>query len=103
MSSSFQQTFVSLPLSIVNGGSGGTTTSEARTNLGLVSGGAGDIWVELTGDTMTGDLIVPDDAYGVGWNGNLEVPTKNAVYDKIEVLSSGATTSISRTFALMGS
>lgn len=28
----------------------------ARTNLGLVAGGAGDIWVEKAGDTMTGDL-----------------------------------------------
>lgn len=30
--------------------------STARTNLGLVAGGAGDIWVEKTGDTMTGNL-----------------------------------------------
>lgn len=28
----------------------------ARTNLGLVAGGAGDIWVEKAGDTMTGTL-----------------------------------------------
>ena len=28
----------------------------ARTNLGLVAGGTGDIWVEKAGDTMTGDL-----------------------------------------------
>lgn len=28
----------------------------ARTNLGLVAGGAGDIWVEKAGDTMTGLL-----------------------------------------------
>lgn len=27
-----------------------------RTTLGLVAGGAGDIWVEKAGDTMTGDL-----------------------------------------------
>lgn len=29
----------------------------ARTNLGLVAGGAGDIWVEKAGDTMTGVLV----------------------------------------------
>ena len=29
-----------------------------RTNLGLVAGGAGDIWVEKAGDTMTGDLYM---------------------------------------------
>ncbi len=33
-----------------------------------------------------GDLLVPDEAYGAGWNGSLEVPTKNAVYDKIETV-----------------
>lgn len=30
--------------------------STARTNLGLVAGGAGDIWVEKAGDTMSGLL-----------------------------------------------
>lgn len=30
----------------------------ARTTLGLVSGGTGDIWVEKTGDTMTGQLWI---------------------------------------------
>ncbi len=44
--------------------------------------------VRKTGDTMTGDLIVPDEAYGAGWNGSLEVPTKNAVYDKIQTIGS---------------
>lgn len=34
------------------------------------------------------DVTVPDEAYGAGWNGSLEVPTKNALYDKIETLSS---------------
>lgn len=29
---------------------------------------------------------VDDDAYGSGWNGSTQVPTKNAVYDKIEAL-----------------
>jgi hypothetical protein len=37
-----------------------------------------------------------DDAYGSGWNGSLTVPTKNAVYDKIESINavslSGANT-----------
>lgn len=32
------------------------------------------------------DVSVPDEAYGVGWNASLEVPTKNAVYDKIELV-----------------
>lgn len=29
-------------------------------------------------------IVVADEAYGAGWNGSLQVPTKNAVYDKIE-------------------
>lgn len=37
----------------------GTT---ARTSLGLVAGGAGDIWVEKAGDTMTGELTYAEPA-----------------------------------------
>lgn len=33
------------------------------------------------------DVEVPDEAYGAGWNGSVEVPTKNALYDKIETLA----------------
>ena len=36
------------------------------------------------------DQSVPDEAYGVGWNGSVEVPTKNAVYDKIETIAASA-------------
>ena len=32
-------------------------------------------------------VTVPDEAYGSGWNGFNEVPTKNAVFDKIEILA----------------
>lgn len=34
--------------------------------------------------TAAVDVVVPDEAYGSGWDGSLEVPTKNAIYDKIE-------------------
>lgn len=44
---------------------------------------AGTDFVALSGGTFSGDISVPDEVYGVGWNGSLEVPTKNAVYDKI--------------------
>lgn len=37
--------------------------------------------------TFSSDPLIPDEAYGVGWNGSLEPPTKNAVYDKIEMLA----------------
>lgn len=42
-----------------------------------------------SGHEFLQDVVVPDEAYGVGWNGSLEVPTKNAIYDKIESLSPG--------------
>ena len=38
-----------------------------------------------SGDTMTGDLSVPDEAYGAGWDSSVEVPTKNAVYDQVQL------------------
>jgi hypothetical protein len=36
------------------------------------------------------DITVPDEAYGAGWDGSLEVPTKNALYDKIQTLGGGS-------------
>ena len=50
---------------------------------------------EKSGWTFTGDISVPDEAYGAGWNGSLEVPTKNAVYDKIETISGGGSSTLS--------
>lgn len=45
----------------------------------------------LTGGTFSGDISVPDEAYdATAWNGSLEVPTKNAVRDKIESISGQA-------------
>lgn len=35
-----------------------TDAATARATLGLVAGGAGDIWVKKAGDTMTGDLTI---------------------------------------------
>jgi hypothetical protein len=37
------------------------TIADERDYLGLVAGGAGDIWVEKLGDTMTGDLVMDAD------------------------------------------
>jgi hypothetical protein len=38
------------------------------------------------------DLTVPTEVYGAGWNGSTEVPTKDALYDKIETIAAGSTT-----------
>jgi hypothetical protein len=52
----------------------------------------------LSSVAADGNISVPDEAYGAGWNGSTEVPTKNAVYDKIEALSASAWTSWSPTY-----
>jgi len=41
-------------------------------------------------NVWTVDQSVPDEVYGIGWDGSLEIPTKNAIYDKIESLTSGS-------------
>jgi hypothetical protein len=47
---------------------------------------------DTTTDTLaTGIVTVTDDAYAAGWNGSTAVPTKNAVYDKIESMGGGVT------------
>jgi hypothetical protein len=66
--------------------SGGGTIVSAPAS-GITQDQADARYLALTGGTLSGDLIVPDEAYGVGWNASLEVPTKNAVYDKIEALA----------------
>jgi hypothetical protein len=59
-------------------------------------------WIEVTrsGNSITsialgGPTTVPDDVYAIGWNNSPQVPTKNAVYDKIESLPIGALTGAS--------
>ena len=47
-------------------------------------------FVALSGDTMTGALIVPADAYDASWASLLDVPTKKDVYDKIETITGAA-------------
>lgn len=53
------------------------------------------LFASITGQVFTGAVSVPDDAYGAWWNGSVQVPTKNAVYDKIETLAIETTTTVS--------
>lgn len=52
--------------------------------------------------TFSSDPIIPDEAYSSSWNGVLEPPTKNAVYDKIETIDPnyfmGAGTNAAKTY-----
>jgi hypothetical protein len=55
---------------------------------------AGSLTTALTFDAdstidAARDVTVPDEVYSAGWDSSLEVPTKNAVYDKIETVSGG--------------
>jgi len=45
-------------LQILNNLSDLNNVATARTNLGLIAGGTGDIWVEKAGDTMVGALTI---------------------------------------------
>jgi hypothetical protein len=65
----------------------GTTTGGGTTLSGITQEQADARYLKLTGGTLSGDLTVPAESYGAGWNGSNEVPTKNDVYDKIEALS----------------
>ena len=58
----------------------------------------GDVTLTHASNKITvagGDLEVPDEVYGVGWDASTEVPTKNALYDKIEASLAGANTALS--------
>jgi hypothetical protein len=97
-------------LTFFKAGGGGRihfTDSVGATNADIISNGVGDItvWanefqilpfsglstnIYIDGAAeFTGDIIVPDEVYGTGWNGSMEVPTKNALWDKIETLGAG--------------
>ena len=70
----------------------GGTQAGVGTSWTVVQGNIAFTPVNKAGDTMTGDLVVPDEAYdATNWNASLEVPTKNAVRDKIEDILDGVT------------
>ncbi len=68
----------------------GQGTAMAQGGTAFTQDQADARYLRLTGGTLVGDLNVPDEAYdATAWNGSTEVPTKNAVRDKIEALVSG--------------
>lgn len=67
---------------------GGETTFNI--NFSSTLGGASSTFEFGGAGTLTcSNVEVDDEAYGVGWDTSLEVPTKNALYDKIETLGGG--------------
>jgi len=73
-------------------GAGGSTSpggsdTQVQFNDGGAFGGEADFTYNKSTNTLTVDKVtVDDEAYGSGWNASLEVPTKNAVYDKIQTM-----------------
>lgn len=62
----------------------GTYTGATARTIGINLGNA---------NTWSADQSVPDEAYdATAWNGSMEVPTKNALRDKIETLGSSSLT-----------
>lgn len=78
-----------IPSGIITDGSGGQTNTTIYADalvVPLIDG------VTLTNAPYVSASIVQvdDDAYAAGWNGSTNVPTKNAVYDKVELLATSA-------------
>lgn len=51
-----------------------------------------NVQMYANGITVTNNVSVADDPYSAFWDGDFAVPTKNAIYDKIESLSPGGGT-----------
>jgi hypothetical protein len=52
---------------------------------------ADSLYARLDGanQPFTAPVLVPDVTYSDSWNGDLSVPTKNAIYDKLETALAG--------------
>lgn len=78
-----------VPSGIITDGSGGQTNTTIVTDeliTSLIDGAA----VTNAPYVSASIVQVDDDAYAAGWNGSTNVPTKNAVYDKVELLATSA-------------
>jgi hypothetical protein len=68
-------------------GSTSLKTVAYSNGVGALSYEAGFEYNSSTNTLDVYNVTVDDEAYGAGWNGSLEVPTKNALYDKIQTLT----------------
>lgn len=63
-------------------------TTVSNVSMASAGGGVVNLTIGLnlnTSNTWTVDQVVPAEAYGSGWNGSNEIPTKNDVYDQMEL------------------
>jgi hypothetical protein len=63
---------------------------DRQQNFYVPNGGIYSPYGDFTNVQVRNDLTVADEVYGAGWNGSLEVPTKNALYDKIQTIGAGS-------------
>lgn len=78
-------------LDFISGGALSRFSASGNRPLIFRSNSIDALTIDGAGNVAVNDqLTVADEAYGVGWNASLEVPTKNAVYDKIETVIAGA-------------
>lgn len=70
------------------------------TGDGTLEGDADLTFDTSTNTLATGIVTVTDDAYAAGWNGSTAVPTKNAIYDKIESMAGISRTQVTTSGSL---
>ena len=82
-----QKTSIDLEFKSIRGWDGAiSVTSDADE---IFIGATGSFYTPVTIDddlTVTGEVLVADDVYAAGWDTDLSVPTKNALYDKLEAM-----------------
>lgn len=72
-------------------GTPGGADTQVQYNDGGAFNGEADFTYNETTNTLTVDnLAVDAEVYGAGWDADLTVATKDAIYDKIETLSAGS-------------
>ncbi len=66
------------------------TGQDSASSFSLIRATCLNLWlyIKSKADLIYNYVVVSDDAYDSSWNGSLDAPTKNAVYDKIETLGS---------------
>jgi filamentous hemagglutinin len=75
---------------IIHSGNVGIGTSAPVGGLTVMNGNVGiGTWSPTVQLQVVGNVGVTDEAYGNTWDGSFNVPTKNAVYDKIEAIIAG--------------
>lgn len=80
------KTITDFGLSLVDDANAAT----ARTTLGLVAAGAGDIWVEKAGDTMTGPLVIDPPSGTTAGILAIDVPSSSTTTYAFKISRGGA-------------